>query len=245
MDSKALRLSIAAIITTVVLIVVVVYAANKDKIDELVGNKSQTETTEEVAESEEQSTSSAYGEQIGDNLKGFLTADDFFDKSEQRPSVVVVVDNVPVPANASTEEDSTDITDLNDMDSPDTEYSYPDSKTPSDEEDMKVPDALGDDDMKKPDGDKPQDKPEDGNTSNAAASSSDENAGNASGSSSDENANTSDSASGGASEGTEGASDSASSASDGNTGTTTGDAASTSGSSDDSSATGSTATSGN
>ncbi|WP_026526811.1 hypothetical protein [Butyrivibrio sp. VCD2006] len=98
MDSKAFRLSILAIITTVVLIGVVVYAVNRDKINSMIG-ASKTEEAVSVVE-EEEATLTDFGEQIGDNLKGFLTAGDFFDKSEQRPSVVIVVDNVPVPANA-------------------------------------------------------------------------------------------------------------------------------------------------
>ena len=101
MDSKAFRLSILAIITTIVLIGVVVYAANRDKINSMIGASHSEEV--EIAETVEEETVTEYGEQIGDNLKGFLTASDFFDKSEQRPSVVVVVDNVPVPANADPE----------------------------------------------------------------------------------------------------------------------------------------------
>ncbi len=112
MDSKTLRLSIAAIITTVVLIGVVVYAANKDRIDSMIGAGKTEETVMDEAEAESDGTDTQYGEQIGDNLKGFLTADDFFDKSEQRPSVVVVVDNVPVPANGSSEDGTTDLTDI-------------------------------------------------------------------------------------------------------------------------------------
>ena len=105
MDSKAFRLSILAIITTVVLIGVVVYAANRDRINSMIGASKTAEA--ETSEAVEEETVTGYGEQIGDNLKAFLTASDFFDKSEQRPSVVVVVDNVPVPANAeATEEDT-------------------------------------------------------------------------------------------------------------------------------------------
>lgn len=101
MDSKTFRLSILAIITTIVLIGVVVYAANRDKINAMIGAKETAEV--EATEAVEEASVTDYGEQIGDNLKGFLTASDFFDKSEQRPSVVVVVDNVPVPANADPE----------------------------------------------------------------------------------------------------------------------------------------------
>ena len=66
MDSKAFRLSILAIITTVVLIGVVVYAANRDKINSMIGKSdtAQVESTEAVEEVEV----SGYGEQIGDNL---------------------------------------------------------------------------------------------------------------------------------------------------------------------------------
>jgi hypothetical protein len=112
MDSKALRLSIVAIITTVVLIAVVVYAANRDRINALIGVDGHKAAQEEVVDADSDSTMTQYGEQIGDNLKGFLTADDFFDKSEQRPSVVVVVDNQPVPANSSDQGQTTDLMDI-------------------------------------------------------------------------------------------------------------------------------------
>ena len=117
MDSKTLRLSVAAIITTVVLIAVVVYAANRDRIDKLVGTSSSSQTEEEETQAGAEISVTGYGEQIGDNLKGFLTADDFFDKSEQRPSVVVVVDNVPVPANSSSQDGTTDLSDIPSKDS--------------------------------------------------------------------------------------------------------------------------------
>ncbi len=123
MDSKALRLSIAAIITTIVLVAVVVYAANIDRINELLGKQPGGAGADEAAETTEKTTETVYGEQIGDNLKGFLTADDFFDKSEQRPSVVVVVDNVPVPANASSQDGTTDLSDVNDNDIADEQLS--------------------------------------------------------------------------------------------------------------------------
>lgn len=125
MDSKSFRLSILALVTTVVLVGVVVYAANRDKIHALMGANSTYEESSDAMEGEEAEVteSTEYGEQIGDNLKGFLTADDFFDKSEQRPSVVVVVDNVPVPANAENSgvEDTTDLLDV-----PQAEKSEPD-----------------------------------------------------------------------------------------------------------------------
>ncbi len=112
MDSKALRLSIVAIITTVVLLAVVVYAANRDRINALIGVDGHDSAQEEVVDADSDATVTQYGEQIGDNLKGFLTADDFFDKSEQRPSVVVVVDNQPVPANSSDQGQTTDLMDI-------------------------------------------------------------------------------------------------------------------------------------
>jgi hypothetical protein len=103
MDSKAYRLSILAIITTVVLVGVVVYAANRERIAALIGADEFASTVEEEIPEDEiigESEIASSGEQIGDDLKGFLKSDKFFDKNEQRPSVVVVVDNVPVPANA-------------------------------------------------------------------------------------------------------------------------------------------------
>ena len=113
MDSKAYRLSILAIITTVVLVGVVVYAANRERIAALIGADEFASTVEEEIPEDEaidESEIMSSGEQIGDDLKGFLKSDKFFDKNEQRPSVVVVVDNVPVPANADkgTTTESTD-----------------------------------------------------------------------------------------------------------------------------------------
>ncbi|WP_026670643.1 hypothetical protein [Butyrivibrio sp. AE3006] len=103
MDSKAYRLSILAIITTVVLVSVVVYAANRERIAALIDADEFASTVEEEIPEDEaidEAEIMSSGEQIGDDLKGFLKSDKFFDKNEQRPSVVVVVDNVPVPANA-------------------------------------------------------------------------------------------------------------------------------------------------
>ncbi|WP_029323101.1 hypothetical protein [Butyrivibrio sp. AE3004] len=120
MDSKTFRLSVLAIFTTVALIAVVIYAANREKINSMIGKETVAESEESIPEEEKITTE--YGEQIGDNLKGFLTANDFFDKSEQRPSVVVVVDNVPVPANA---EDSIEQSSTINNDIQDTEGSLP------------------------------------------------------------------------------------------------------------------------
>ncbi|WP_051638420.1 hypothetical protein [Butyrivibrio sp. NC2002] len=137
MDSKSFKLSILAIITTCVLVGVVVYAANRDKIHALIGADDFADTDDSVYETTEE-ISSEYGEQIGDDLKGFLTADDFFDKSEQRPSVVVVVDNVPVPANAEEqEEDTTDLIDKPADESADLESD--DQDEAADEEDSAEP----------------------------------------------------------------------------------------------------------
>ncbi len=156
MDSKALRLSIAAIITTIVLVAVVVYAANIDRINELLGKKTDGAVTDEALETSEAATETVYGEQIGDNLKGFLTADDFFDKSEQRPSVVVVVDNVPVPANASSKDGTTDLSDVDENDKADEEYSYPDSE----------PEKKIEDELPLPE-DKPLEKPDASSTASS------------------------------------------------------------------------------
>ena len=153
MDSKAFRLSILAIITTIALIAVVVYAANTDRIHAIIGNNSASEESSlEEAVVETEATQTQYGEQIGDNLKGFLTADDFFDKSEQRPSVVVVVDNVPVPANASSQDGTTDLSDALEDETTEDETLDNESESKDESDEAQRADTVAEkSDTKKPD----------------------------------------------------------------------------------------------
>ena len=175
MDSKTFRLSVAAVFTTVVLIAVVVYAANRDRINSMMGSGNAGDTETGEAMTDEEASVTDYGEQIGDNLKGFLTSDGCFDKSEQRPSVVVVVDNVPVPANASSSDDTTDITDMTDVtpteqgisagDEPEAEALGDDEKAKegsSADKDEKDPPAKPDGETSsgEPDGENPPKKPD-------------------------------------------------------------------------------------
>ena len=75
---------------------VIVYATNAKRINELLG-KGEKKSSSQVAQdatseaSEEVSDEQViYGDQIGDNLSGFLTDEDFFDETEQIPTVVVI-----------------------------------------------------------------------------------------------------------------------------------------------------------
>ncbi len=78
MDSKLRRLAIACFVSLVALIVVVVYAVNADKISSFLHKEETAEETEVL----EEATTDDTGEQIGDNLKGFLADEDFFDQRE-------------------------------------------------------------------------------------------------------------------------------------------------------------------
>jgi hypothetical protein len=91
MDSKVFRMALLVIISVFALIAVIVYATNADRINGLLGKKSESAA---VAVSAEETSLSlpeeAYGEQIGENLNGFLYDEDFFDETEKIPSVVVI-----------------------------------------------------------------------------------------------------------------------------------------------------------
>ncbi len=82
-------MAILTIISAFILVLVIVYATNVKKINKLFGWGQQEQTvTEETTE--EAAAAPVYGDQIGDNLNGFLLDEDFFDEAEKIPSVVVV-----------------------------------------------------------------------------------------------------------------------------------------------------------
>ena len=91
MDSKVFRMALLVIISVFALVAVIVYATNADRINGLLGRNNQSAAVEESSESSSLSLpEEAYGEQIGENLNGFLYDEDFFDETEQIPSVVVI-----------------------------------------------------------------------------------------------------------------------------------------------------------
>ncbi len=91
MDRKVFTMAILTIISAFILVMVIVYATNADKINKLLGKSKETQTAiEEVIPEEETTVETVYGDQIGDNLNGFLLDEEFFDETEKIPSVVVI-----------------------------------------------------------------------------------------------------------------------------------------------------------
>ncbi len=92
MDARVFRMAILTIISAFILVLVIVYATNAQKINSLMGWGQQKEAAVE-ATTEETTVEEApvvYGDQIGDNLQGFLSDESFFDETEKIPSVVVI-----------------------------------------------------------------------------------------------------------------------------------------------------------
>jgi hypothetical protein len=91
MNRRVFSLAILTMISAFILIMVIVYATNADKINRLFGwEKEKQEAVTEEASEKETATETVYGDQIGDNLSGFLLDEDFFDENEKIPSVVVI-----------------------------------------------------------------------------------------------------------------------------------------------------------
>ncbi len=98
MDKRVFSLAIVTIISAFILVMVIVYATNAKRINELIGgakggNAATTETSGDAADDALASAgdgATIYGEQIGDNLSGFLTDEEFFDETEQISSLVVI-----------------------------------------------------------------------------------------------------------------------------------------------------------
>ncbi|RKM57827.1 hypothetical protein D6855_12315 [Butyrivibrio sp. CB08] len=81
-------MAILTIISAFILVLMIVYATNAKKINELFGWGKAKETVSEEL-SEELSEEVFTGDQIGDDLSGFMLDEDFFDETEKIPSVVV------------------------------------------------------------------------------------------------------------------------------------------------------------
>ena len=91
MDAKVFRMAILTIISAFILVLVIVYATNAESINKLFGWGEQSEDAADVAVS--YSSDEVYGQQIGDDLNAFLYEEDFFDETEEIPSVVVIKKN--------------------------------------------------------------------------------------------------------------------------------------------------------
>ena len=88
MDKRVFRMAILTIISAFILVLVIVYATNTQKINQLFGWGSKEEAADTAASY--YSGEEIYGQQIGSNLDGFLSDEDFFDETEKIPSVVVI-----------------------------------------------------------------------------------------------------------------------------------------------------------
>ncbi|MBE5841925.1 MAG: hypothetical protein E7304_11045 [Butyrivibrio sp.] len=88
MDKRVFRMALLTIISAFILVLVIVYATNTQKINQLFGWGSKEEESDTAASY--YSGEEIYGQQIGSNLDGFLSDEDFFDETEKIPSVVVI-----------------------------------------------------------------------------------------------------------------------------------------------------------
>ncbi|MBQ7679417.1 MAG: hypothetical protein IJT34_06165 [Butyrivibrio sp.] len=98
MDSRTMRLAVISMVSVLLLIGVIVYASNAERFGELIGSRSgqkaSTEASEELPEGTVV-TDTPLGEQIGDNLQGYLLDADFFDKGANSASVIVTTGDKP------------------------------------------------------------------------------------------------------------------------------------------------------
>lgn len=129
MDSKVFRMALLTIFSVFALIAVIVYATNADRINGLFGKNGNNSADSASTEASLTLPEEAYGEQIGDNLNGFLYDEDFFDEVEKVPSVVVIKksaasSSIPeeAPNEASTrDETGTGMAVVGQLDNPDAE----------------------------------------------------------------------------------------------------------------------------
>ncbi len=88
MDRRVFRMAILTMISAFILVMLIVYASNAKKINDLFGwSKAKEVVTEETVEELPEDVFT--GDQIGDDLSGFMLDEDFFDETEKIPSVVV------------------------------------------------------------------------------------------------------------------------------------------------------------
>ena len=104
MDARVFRMAILTIVSAFILVLVIIYATNTDKINSLLGFDKVKETSTVETSIEESSEVVIYGDQIGDNLDGFLLDEDFFDETEKVPSVVVRKKTTAGSSDSSTED---------------------------------------------------------------------------------------------------------------------------------------------
>jgi hypothetical protein len=84
MDSKVMKLAVGVFISLVALIGLIVYLGNAEKIDNIMDSAAADSETSALAQ-----TDSTFmpGEQIGNDLQGFISKKDFFDEAEELSSV--------------------------------------------------------------------------------------------------------------------------------------------------------------
>ncbi len=88
MDKRVFRMAVLTMISAFILVLVIVYATNASKINKLFGWGDSSDDAANVASS--YSSEQVYGDQIGDDLDGFLNDEEFFDETEKVQSVVVI-----------------------------------------------------------------------------------------------------------------------------------------------------------
>ncbi|MCR5671161.1 MAG: hypothetical protein K6G10_09160 [Butyrivibrio sp.] len=105
MDKRVFTLTIATIISAFILVLVIIYATNADSINKMLGRSgNKQDAAAESSTAVEEITE--YGQQIGDNLSGFMYDEDFFDETEKVPSVVVIKQSSASKNKSSDEETS-------------------------------------------------------------------------------------------------------------------------------------------
>ncbi len=94
MDKRVFRLAVLTIFSAFILVLVIVYATNARQINDLLGIGKKQQTTQEAADEDTSGDSygdaPSYGDQIGNDLGAFMLDENFFDETEQVPSVVVI-----------------------------------------------------------------------------------------------------------------------------------------------------------
>ena len=110
MDKKVFSMALLTIISAFILIVVIIYATNVDKINKLFGRGGSESAPTIEATQEVSVTETEYGQQIGNDTKGFMYDDDFFDETEEIPAVVVIQQK-PASVDSSTDSSSGELED--------------------------------------------------------------------------------------------------------------------------------------
>lgn len=90
MDKKVFSMALLTIFSAFILIIVIIYATNVDKINSLFGKGGSGDVAPAEASLEVSYEETTYGQQIGNDLNGFMYDDSFFDETEEIPAVVVI-----------------------------------------------------------------------------------------------------------------------------------------------------------